>query len=96
MTLTEALNTSRTLGQAINRSGLHNVMVVENDDELFQLNRQAVWYTVNVMKDLSVRKCFEPLYEGHQGLANIELFLRRPSNHPTTDDLNSDAWEGVH
>jgi hypothetical protein len=71
------------------------VIVVENDDELFQLNRHAVWYSVNVMKDLTVRKCFEPLYEGHQGLADIELFLRRPSNHPSTVDLFPEACEEV-
>jgi hypothetical protein len=96
MRLADAMKASRTLGQAINRSGLYNVMVVENDDELFQLNRHAVWYTVSVMKDLTVRKCFEPLYDGHLGLADIELYLRRPSNHPSTADLNPDDWEGMH
>lgn len=95
MTLSEALSASRTLGQAVNRSGKYNVMVVENDDALFQLNRQAIWYTVNVMKDLTTRNHFEPMYEGHQGLADIERFLHSTSHRPLTDDLNSGAWEAM-
>lgn len=62
MTLDAALKASRTFGQTINRSGLHDVMVVENDDELFHLNRQAIWYRAQVMKDLTVRECFEPMF----------------------------------
>lgn len=46
ITLSDALSASRTLGQAINRSGTWNIMVLENDDELFQLNQQAIWYTL--------------------------------------------------
>jgi hypothetical protein len=95
MTLHEALNASRTLGQAVNRSGKYNVMVAENDDELFQLNRQAIWYMVSVMKDLTTRNHFEPVYEGHQGLADIEWFLRGTNHQPPTDDLNPSAWEAV-
>ena len=74
MTLGDALNASRTLRQAVNRSGKYNVMVVENDDEQFQLNRQTIWYMVNVMKDLTTRMYFEPVYEGHKGLGDIEQF----------------------
>lgn len=62
MTLDAALKASRTFGQTVNRSGLHNVMVVENDDELFHLNRQAIWYRVQVMKDQAARECFEPVF----------------------------------
>lgn len=95
MTLGDALNASRTLRQAVNRSGKYNVMVVENDDEQFQLSRQTIWYMVNVMKDLTTRVYFEPVYEGHKGLGDIEQFLRSESHQPPTDDLNSEAWEAV-
>lgn len=96
MKLSDALKASRTLGQAVNRSGKHNVLVVANDDALFQVHQQATWYMVNIMKDLTTRKCFEPLYEGYHGLADIELFLRRTSNQPPTDDLNPEGWEPIH
>lgn len=95
MTLVNALSASRTLGQAVNRSGRYNVLVVENDDALFQLNGPSIWYGVQVMKDLTTRKYFEPVYEGHQGLADIERFLRQPRQQPPTDDLNPAAWEAV-
>ena len=96
MKLGDALKASRTLGQAINRSGKHNVQVVANDDALFQVQKQGTWYMVNAMKDLTIRKCFEPLYEGHLGLEDIELFLRRTGNQPRTDDLNPEDWEPIH
>lgn len=95
MTLSDALNASRTLRQAVNRSGKYNVMVVENDDEQFQLNRQAIWYMVNVMKDLTTRIYYEPVYEGHEGLVDIEQFLHSASHQPRTDDLNPAAWEAM-
>jgi len=95
MTLGDALSASRTLGQAVNRSGKYNVMVVENDGVLFQMNRQAIWYSVHVMTNLNVRKYFEPVYESQLGLADIELFLRRTGQQPPTDDLNPAAWEAV-
>ena len=95
MTLGDALSASRTLGQAVNRSGRYNVMVSENDDELFQLSRQTIWYRVNVMKDLTTRNHFEPVYDGHQGLADIERFLLSASHQPPTNDLNPAAWEAV-
>lgn len=96
MTLGDALAASRTLGQAINRSGTHSVTVVEKDEALFHTNKQPVTYVVSVMRDLSTRKCFEPVYESQLGLADIELFLRSTSNCPPTDDLNPAAWEPVH
>ena len=96
MTLSDALKASRTLGQAINRSGTYSVTVVEKNDELFRSSNQPIAYIVSVMRDLTTRKCFEPVYESQLGLADIEFFLRRPSNHPPTDDLNPAAWEPVH
>ena len=96
MTLGDAIKASRTLGQAINRSGTYAVTVVEKDETLFQVNKQPTAYIVSVMRDLSARKCFEPVYESQLGLADIESFLRRPHNHPPTDDLNPAAWEPVH
>jgi hypothetical protein len=96
MTLGEALKASRTLGQAINRSGTYSVTVVEKDDALFQASQQQAAYIVSVMRDLTTRKCFEPVYESQLGVADIEFFLRRASNHPPTDDLNQAAWEPVH
>ena len=96
MTLDDALAASRTLGQAVNRSGTYNVMVVEKDGALFQSSKQPPVYIVSVMRDLTSRKCFEPVYESQLGLADIEWFLRRTSNHLPTDDLNLAAWEPVH
>src|SRR5690242_9767551 len=96
MTLGDALAASRTLGQAINRSGTYSVTVVEKDDALFQPNKQPSIYIVSVMRDLTTRKCFEPVYESQLGLADVEFFLRRTSNRPPTDDLNPAAWEPVH
>ncbi|HLW03577.1 MAG TPA: hypothetical protein VKT82_33330 [Ktedonobacterales bacterium] len=96
MTLGDALKASRTLGQAINRSGTYCVTVAEKDDTLFQANQQPTIYIVSVMRDLTTRKCFEPVYESPLGLADIEIFLRRASNHPPTDDINPAAWEPVH
>ena len=96
MTLSDALKASRTLGQAINRSGTYNVSVVEKDEVLFQSNKQPTGYIVSVMRDLTTRKCFEPVYESQLGLADIESFLRRTTNRPPTDDLNPAAWEPVH
>lgn len=94
MTLADALKASRTLGQAINRSGTYSVTVAEKDDVLFQTNQQTA-YIVSVMRDLTTRKCFEPVYESQLGLADIESFLRRTSNRPPTEDLNPAAWEPV-
>ena len=96
MTLGDALKASRTLGQAINRSGTHSVIVVEKDEALFQSNKQPTVYIVSVMLDLTIRKCFEPVYESQLGLADVEFFLRSTSNCPPTDDLNPAAWEPVH
>ncbi len=96
MTLGDALKASRTLGQAINRSGTYNVTVAEKDDVLFQANQQPTVYIVSVMRDLTTRKCFEPVYESQLGVADIEFFLQRSSNHPPADDLNPAAWEPVH
>lgn len=96
MTLADALKASRTLGQAINRSGTYSVTVVEKDDVLFQASKQPTAYIVSVMQDLTARKCFEPVYESQLGLADIELFLRSTSNRPPTDDLDPAAWEPVH
>jgi hypothetical protein len=95
MTLVDALKASRTLGQAINRSGIHSVTVAEKDGVPFQVNKQTTVYIVSVMRDLSTRKCFEPVYESQLGLADIESFLNRPTNRPLTDDLNPAAWEPV-
>lgn len=96
MTLGDALKASRTLGQAINRSGTYSVTVAEKDDTLFQSNQQPTVYIVSVMRDLTTRKCFEPVYESQLGLADIEFFLRRTKNRPPTDDLDPEAWEPVH
>jgi hypothetical protein len=82
------LRASRTLGQAVNRSGRYNVLVVENDDALFQPSGPTIWYGVQGMKDLTTRKYVEPVDEGHQGLADIERFLRQTRHQPPTDDLN--------
>jgi hypothetical protein len=60
------LRALRTLGQAVNRSGRHNVLVVENDDALFQPSGPAIWYGVQVLEDLTTRKYGEPVDEGHQ------------------------------
>ena len=95
MKLTEALRASRTLGQAINRSGLHPILVAEHDERLFQPSKQTIWYAVSAMTNLTARKCFEPIYESHLGLADIELFLRRTDHHPATDTLNPESWEAV-
>lgn len=76
------LRASRTLGQAVNRSGRYNVLVVENADALFQPSGPAIWYGVQVMKELTTRKYGEPLDEGHQGLADIERFLCQPRQQP--------------
>lgn len=96
MTLGDALKASRTLGQAINRSGTYAFTVVEKDEALFQVNKQPKIYIVSAMRDLTTRKCFEPVYESQLGLADIELFLHRTNNRPPTDDLNPAAWEPVH
>jgi hypothetical protein len=96
MTLGDALKASRTLGQAVNRSGTYSVMVIEKDEVLFQSNKQPKGYIVSVMRDLTTRKYFEPVYESQLGLADIESFLRRTSNRPPIDDLNPAAWEPVH
>jgi hypothetical protein len=56
MTFDDALTASRPLGQAVNRSDICTIMIMENEDELFQLNRQARWYRVKVMKDLTERQ----------------------------------------
>lgn len=96
MTLGDALKASRTLGQAVNRSGTYNVTVAEKDEALFQADKQPTIYIVSVMRDLTTRKCFEPVYESQLGLADIEFYLRRTSNRPPTDDLNPAAWEPVH
>ncbi len=96
MTLGDALKASRTLGQAVNRSGTYNVTVAEKDEALFQADKQPTIYIVSVMRDLTTRKCFEPVYESQLGLADIEFYLRRTSNRPPTDDLNPSAWEPVH
>ena len=95
MTLGDALKASRTLGQAINRSGTYSVTVAEKDGAPFQVNKQPTAYIVSVMRDLTTRKCFEPVYESQLGLADIESFLNRPTNRPLTDDLNPAAWEPV-
>ena len=95
MKLNEALRVSRTLGQAINRSGTHPILVAEHDEQLFQSSK-TIWYAVSAMTNLATRKCFEPIYESHGGLADIELFLRRPDNHPMTNTLNPEAWEAMH
>lgn len=95
MKLNEALRASRTLGQAINRSGTHPIMVAEHDERLFQPSQQTIWYAVSAMMNLTSRKCFEPIYESHLGLADIELFLLRPENHPLTNTLNPESWEAV-
>jgi len=96
MTLGDALKASRTLGQAINRSGTYSVTVAEKDDAPFQANKQPTAYIVSVMRDLTARKCFEPLYESQLGLDDIESFLRRTTNRPPIDDLSPAAWEPVH
>lgn len=96
MTLSDALKASRTLGQAINTSGKYSVTVAEKDEALFQANQQPTIYIVSIMRDLTTRKCYEPVYESQLGVADVELFLRRTSNHPPTDDLNPAAWEPVH
>ncbi len=95
MKLNEALYASRTLGQAINRSGTHPILVAEHDDRLFQTSKQIIWYAVSAMTNLTARKCFEPIYESHLGLADIELFLHRTDNHPATNTLNPESWEAV-
>lgn len=95
MTLGDALKASRTLGQAINRSGIYSVTVAEKDEAVFQVNKQPTVYIVSVMRDLTTRKCFEPVYESSLGLVDIESFLRRTSNVPPIDDLNPAAWEPV-
>ena len=95
MKLNEALRASRTLGQAINRSGSHPILVAEHDERLFQPSKLAIRYAVSAMTNLTARKCFEPIYESHLGLADIELFLCRTDNHPATNTLNPESWEAV-
>ena len=95
MKLNEALHASRTLGQAINRSGTHPILVAEHDERLFQPNKQTIWYAVSAMTNLAARKCFEPIYESYLGLADIELFLRRTDHHPVTNTLNPESWEAM-
>ena len=96
MKLGEALNASRTLSQAVNRSGKYDIMVVENDDFLFQTNKETRWYSVNMMLNLTTRRYFEPIYTSHLGLADVEVFLYHANNHPPTHDINPEAWEPVH
>ena len=95
MKLHEALQASRTLGQAINRSGTYPILVAEHDERLFQPGKQTIWYVVSAMTNLAARKCFEPIYEGHLGLADIERFLCRTDHHPETNTLNPEAWEAM-
>ena len=58
------------------------MLVVENDDAQFQPSGPAIWYGVQVLEDLTTRKYVEPVYEGHQGLADIERFLRQRAISP--------------
>lgn len=95
MKLNEALRASRTLGQAINRSGTYPILVAEHDERLFQPSKQIIWYAVSAMTNLAARKCFEPIYESHLGLTDIELFLSRTDHHPATNTLNPESWEAV-
>src|ERR1051326_4736906 len=48
-----------TLSGLSRRLGASHVMVVENAEEPFQLNRQANWYMVQVVKDLTTCKPVE-------------------------------------
>lgn len=96
MKLHEALRASRTLGQAINRSGMYPILVAEHEDLPFQPGSKTTWYAVSAMTNLATRKCFEPIYTSHSGLADIELFLRRPDHHPGPNTLNPEAWEAMH
>jgi hypothetical protein len=95
MNLGDALKASRTLCQAVNRSGKYDFMVVENDDFLFETNKETRWYTLNMMTNLTTRRYFEPIYSSQLGLADIEGFLYRAGNHPPTHDVNPQEWEPV-
>ena len=95
MKLGDALKASRTLCQAVNRSGNHNIIVVENDDFLFGTGKDTRWYSVNMMLNLTTRLYYEPIYTSHLGLADIEGFLSQRTHHPPTHDINPEAWEPV-
>ncbi|HEY7413646.1 MAG TPA: hypothetical protein VH593_00515 [Ktedonobacteraceae bacterium] len=95
MKLSDALKASRTLCQAVNRSGKYDLLVVENDDSLFGTGKDTRWYSLNMMRDLTTRRYYEPIYASHLGLADIEGFLYQSNHHPPTHDINPEAWEPV-